>query len=333
LFVAASAGIAIAPIHGADIDSLLANADLALYDAKETGGTYRLFVQTLRAKANARRELDGELRRACANNEFVLFLQPQYRATDAQIVGAEALIRWRHPERGLLSPALFLDALQESPVVLDVGKWILLQACTMAARWREEGLPDIKIGLNLFPAQFRHDTLLNDVESALSISGLSASALELEITENIALGESETMIAALNELRGKGVGLAFDDFGTGYASLSYLTRYPLTRIKIDRSFVQKISNQSDTHDTAIVRSIITMAHNLGLQATAEGVETREQWEFLKAQGCHELQGFYFSKPVSPDAFERLLRSQGVAKSAADRWTVRHLRASNLSDIA
>lgn len=320
LFVAASAGIAIATLHGTNTDTLLANADLALYDAKAAGGgTYRLFVPTLRAKVNAKRELDRELRRACVNNEFILHYQPQYQASDAKVVGAEALLRWHHPEKGLLLPGMFLEALQENAVVLDVGRWILNQACETAARWREKGLPDIKIAVNLFPAQFRYGTLLDDVQSALSRSGLAASALELEITENIALSQNETMITALSELRRQGVGLAFDDFGTGYASLSYLTRYPLTRIKIDRSFVQKIDDPSSTHDAAIVRSIIAMAHNLGLQVTAEGVETNEQRQFLKARGCHELQGFLFSRPVAPEVFENLLRSEGdLAQLAGQR---------------
>lgn len=320
LLIAASAGIAIAPTHGTNTDTLLASADLALYDAKAAGGgSYRLFSPVLRAKVNAKRELDRELRRACANNEFLLHYQPQYRASDAKMVGAEALLRWHHPEKGLLLPGVFLEALQDNAVVLDVGRWILNQACESAARWRDKGLPDIKIAVNLFPAQFRYGTLLNDVQSALSRSGLTASALELEITENIALSQSETMITTLSELGRKGVGLAFDDFGTGYASLSYLTKYPLTRIKIDRSFVQKINDPSSSHDAAIVRSIIAMAHNLGLQVTAEGVETYEQRQFLKAHGCHELQGFLFSRPVAPEVFESLLRSEGdFAQLASQR---------------
>lgn len=307
LFAAASAGIALAPTDGSDIDDLLANADLALYEAKAAGGaSYRLFVPTLRAKANARRALDSELRQAWTNNEFVLHFQPQYRASDAKLIGAEALLRWHHPEKGLLAPGHFLEALEESAVILDVGRWILLHACQTVAYWRAKGALDIKIGVNLFPAQFRHNTLLDDIEFALNVSGLPPEALELEITENIALGQNEAMKQVLEGLRRKGIGLAFDDFGTGYASLSYLTRYPLTKIKIDRSFVQKIGARSNSHDTAIVQSIITMAHNLGIQVTAEGVETHDQWRFLREKRCHEVQGFLFSKPLAADAFERLL---------------------------
>ena len=309
LFVNASAGIAIAPAHGSNVDDLLANAELALYDAKaDGGGSFRLYVPSLRARAKHRRELDAELRRACVNQEFILYFQPQVRSSDGAVIGAEALLRWHHPERGILAPGAFIDALCESAVAIETSRWILTTACKTAASWRAKGLPPIRIGVNLFPAQFRNGSLLRDVEHALSESGLPPEALELEITENIALGREEGTLSPLKELRAKGIGIAFDDFGTGYASLSYLTRYPLTRIKIDRSFIQKIGTQSAGEDTAIVRSIIAMGRNLGLEVIAEGVETRAQADFLETQGCHELQGFLFSKPIPADAFEQYLRS-------------------------
>jgi len=308
LFIAASAGIAIAPTHGSNVDDLLANADLALYDAKASGGRiYRLYVPTLRAQAKGRRELDSELRRACTNKEFVLYFQPQVRSSDGIVTGAEALLRWNHPERGILAPGAFMDALGESAVAMETGRWILTNACKMAASWRAKGLPHVRMGVNLFPAQFRNGTLLQDVEQALFESGLPPEALELEITENIALGREDGTLSALKALRSRGVGIAFDDFGTGYASLSYLTRYPLTRIKIDRSFVQKIDEKSASEDTAIVRSIIVMGRNLGLEVIAEGVETVAQADFLKMEGCHELQGFLFSKPLPAKKFEKFLR--------------------------
>jgi diguanylate cyclase (GGDEF)-like protein len=309
LFVAANVGLAIAPAHGSNVDDLLANADLALYDAKAAGSrSCRLYVPTLRARAKHRRELDTELRRACANQEFVLYFQPQVRSCDGAVIGAEALLRWHHTERGILAPGAFIDALGESAVAIETGRWILTDACKTAACWRAKGLPPIRMGVNLFPAQFRNGSLLLDVEQALSESGLPPDALELEITENIALGREEGTLAPLKALRARGVGIAFDDFGTGYASLSYLTRYPLTRIKIDRSFIQKIGEQSAAEDTAIVRSIIVMGRNLGLEVIAEGVETTAQADFLKAEGCPELQGFLFSKPLPADAFEHYLRS-------------------------
>jgi diguanylate cyclase (GGDEF)-like protein len=310
LFVNASAGIAIAPAHGSNVDDLLANAELALYDAKaDGGGSFRLYVPSLRARAKHRRELDAELRRACVNQEFILYFQPQVRSSDGAVIGAEALLRWHHPERGILAPGAFIDALCESAVAIETSRWILTTACKTAASWRAKGLPPIRIGVNLFPAQFRNGSLLRDVEHALSESGLPPEALELEITENIALGREEGTLSPLKALRAKGIGIAFDDFGTGYASLSYLTRYPLTRIKIDRSFIQKIGTQSAGEDTAIVRSIIAMGRNLGLEVIAEGVETRAQADFLETQGCHELQGFLFSKPIPADAFEQYLRSR------------------------
>jgi diguanylate cyclase (GGDEF)-like protein/PAS domain S-box-containing protein len=318
LFIAASVGLAIAPPHGSNVDDLLANADLALYDAKAAGGrSCRLYVPTLRARATHRRELDTELRRACANQEFVLYFQPQVRSSDGAVIGAEALLRWRHPDRGILAPGAFIDALCESAVAIETGRWILTTACKTAAAWRAKGLPPIRMGVNLFPAQFRNGSLLQDVEVALAESGLPPEALELEITENIALGREEGTLSPLKALRAKGIGIAFDDFGTGYASLSYLTRYPLTRIKIDRSFVQKIGTRSAGEDTAIVRSIIVMGGNLGLEVIAEGVETAAQAAFLKAEGCHELQGFLFSKPLPADAFEDFLKSGVFSGAAAD----------------
>ena len=313
LFVAATVGLAIAPAHGSSVDDLLASADLALRDAKASSGrSCRLYDPSLRARAKHRRELDAELRRACANQEFVLYFQPQVRSSDGAVVGAEALLRWNHPERGILAPGAFIDALCESAVAIETGRWILTTACKAAASWRAKGLPSIRMGVNLFPAQFRSGSLLQDVEQALSGSGLPPDALELEITENIALGREEGTLSPLKALRAKGVGIAFDDFGTGYASLSYLTRYPLTRIKIDRSFIQKIGVHSAAEDTAIVRSIIVMGRSLGLDVIAEGVETAAQADFLKAEGCPELQGFLFSKPLPANVFEAYFRSSIVA---------------------
>jgi diguanylate cyclase (GGDEF)-like protein/PAS domain S-box-containing protein len=310
LYIGLSAGIAIAPGDASNVDELLANSDLALFEAKKAGGrTYRLFLPVLRAQAQARRELDSELRRAFSNNEFELYFQPQLRLRDGAVVGAEALLRWRHPERGILGPGMFIQAISESPIVLEVGRWILRTACAKAAAWRATGLPPVRIGVNLFPAQFSDGTLLSDVEFALRETGLPAEALELEITENIALGNDETVLEHLNALRAKGISFAFDDFGTGFASLSYLTRYPIARIKIDQSFVRKISARSE--NTAIVRSIIIMAHNLGLQVIAEGVETPDHAAFLHAEGCDEVQGFLYAKPLANADFEAYLRSNQV----------------------
>jgi diguanylate cyclase (GGDEF)-like protein/PAS domain S-box-containing protein len=311
VFISASVGVAIPPTDGTSADELIANAGLALHDAKAAGRqTRRFYIPQLRAKAQARRNLDLELRRACGNGEFTLHFQPQFRADNRTVSGAEALIRWRHPQKGLLLPGAFVDALAESATAPEVGRWILTTACKSAVVWRSMHLP--RIAVNLFPAQFRCGTLLRDVDHALDESGLPPQALELEITENIALDLDDSILVPLKRLRAKGIGIAFDDFGTGYASLSYLTRYPLTKIKIDRSFIRKIQPNSSLEDTAIVRSIITMATNLGLEVTAEGVETVAQEAFLRSQGCHELQGFLLSKPLSEDSFEAFLRTLNLA---------------------
>ncbi|MDA9491217.1 hypothetical protein XI08_19595 [Bradyrhizobium sp. CCBAU 11361] len=307
LFLAASVGVAIAPADGSDADSLLANADLALHSAKSAGGQrIRMFVPTLRAKAESRRVLDNELRRAWINNEFILHFQPQVRTTDASIVGAEALLRWQHPTRGMIAPAAFIEALAESAISLEVGRWILTTACRNAVSWRRKTSRDLRVAVNLFAVHFRQGTLLQDVKDALRQSGLPPQALELEITENIALLQDETLLSPLRELKTMGVSIAFDDFGTGYASLSCLTSYPLTRIKIDRSFVRKASVDSAPEDSAIIRSIMALARNLNLEVTAEGVETLAQATFLRLENCRELQGYLFSKPLPADAFEALL---------------------------
>jgi EAL domain-containing protein (putative c-di-GMP-specific phosphodiesterase class I) len=305
--ISASAGIAIAPADGSVADELIANADLALYRAKSDGGRGCCsYLPTLRAQAEARRKLDSELRRAYSESLFELYYQPQVRMADGAIVGAEALLRWRHPERGILAPGLFLEALAVGPIAHEVGCWILRRACEQAAAWHGMALAPVRIGVNLFPAQFHGGTLVRTVDDALAATGLPPEALELEITENIALTHDDAMVAPLRVLRGKGVGLAFDDFGTGYASLSYLTRYPISRVKIDQSFVRKIAEDAD--DATIVRSLIGLAHSLGLEVTAEGVETSAQASFLRSEGCDEAQGYLFAKPVPATEFERLLRA-------------------------
>ncbi len=306
LHLAGSAGIAIAPNDGASVDELIANADLALYQAKSEGGrTYRMFVPILRARAQARRELDTELRRAFAEGELELHFQPEVRLADGAVVGAEALLRWRHPQRGLLAPWAFIEALADSTIATEAGRWIIHSACAQAQTWRAAGLPLGRIGVNLFPVQLQGDALLKDVEQALQQSGLPGEALELEITENIALNH-EAAIEQLQTLSRYGVKLAFDDFGTGYASLSYLTRYPFARIKIDASFVRNAI--VDSQHAAIVRSLIAMAHNLGLKVIAEGVESEAQAAFLRQHQCEEAQGYLYAKPLPAADFENYLRA-------------------------
>jgi diguanylate cyclase (GGDEF)-like protein/PAS domain S-box-containing protein len=313
LHIGGSAGIAIAPNDGLCADELISNADLSLYQAKSAGGRVcRLFIPAFRAQTLAQRGLGLELRRAFEDNEFELYFQPQIRLADHAIVGAEALIRWHHPVRGIVAPGAFIETLAKSAIALDVGRWIIRTACQRATTWRSMGLPISRIGVNLFPAQAHDQALLIDVEDALRDSGLPPDALELEITENAAFNDGDPS-PPLQRLHEMGVKLAFDDFGTGYASLNYLTRFPVSRIKIDRCFVAKITE--DTSDATIVRSLIAMAHNLGLKVIAEGVETDAQAAFLSKEGCEEAQGFLYSKPLPSLEFERYLRILRVMASA------------------
>jgi diguanylate cyclase (GGDEF)-like protein/PAS domain S-box-containing protein len=310
MHVQASAGVAISPNDGTSVDELIANADLALYQAKADGGRIcRFFMPVLRAQAQARRSLDIELRRAFAENEFELYFQPQIRLADEAVVGAEALLRWRHPHRGILLPGTFIETLAESSIALEVGKWIIKTACDKAAEWRAKGLPLVRVAANLFPSQAHDESLVKDVEDALQAAGLPAEALELEITEYAAFNY-EDPTGPLLKLHEKGVRLAFDDFGTGYASLNYLTRFPVSRIKIDRSFVGRITDNAE--DSAIVRSLIAMAHNLELEVIAEGVETAAQAAFLLNERCQEAQGFLYSMPLPAEEFEAYLRTKRLA---------------------
>ena len=312
----ASAGIALAS-EEVDPEIILANADFALYDAKAAGGRrYSAFTPAMRAQAQARRSLDVQLHRAFENQEFVLYFQPQVRLRDSAIVGAEALLRWNHPEHGLIKPVAFIDALADSSVVLECGRWILNEACRTLAEWRAKGLHDIRMGVNLFPAQFRDGQLEQDITYVLAAHGLPGELLEIEITENIALQQDEAIVAAFRRLSSLGVKLAFDDFGTGYASLSCLTRYPLSRIKIDRSFIGPLTGDGETAEAAIVRPMITMAHYLGLEVIAEGIETNKQVEFLRSMGCEEGQGYIYAEPLPECSFEQLLAREPLRIVAA-----------------
>jgi diguanylate cyclase (GGDEF)-like protein/PAS domain S-box-containing protein len=315
LHIDASAGVAIAPNDGANVDELIANADLALYQAKSEGGRIcRFFQPVLRAQAQARRGLDLELRRAFAANEFELYFQPQVRIADEAVVGAEVLLRWRHPERGILLPGAFIETLADNAIAPEVGRWIIKTACAKTAAWQAMGLPLSRVAVNLFPSQAHDENLVGVVDDALRETGLPAEALELEITEHAAFNHADPS-GPLLKLHERGVKLAFDDFGTGYASLSYLTRFPVSRIKIDRSFVGKVTDNAE--DAAIVRACITMAHNLGLEVIAEGVETNAQAAFLLNERCAEAQGFLYSKPLPEQEFEAFLRARPLALQVDD----------------
>jgi diguanylate cyclase (GGDEF)-like protein len=273
--IGASAGVALCPAHGEDVDALMTNADLALRRAKvESRGQPFLFDPAMGAVASARRAVCDELRRAADHREFRLRYQPQICMTTGRVVGVEALLRWQHPSRGLLAPAEFIDLIDPAGVAVDVGTWVLREACAQVRRWREAGLPELRVGVNLSAAQFRDDSLVGLVLETVDACGISPTLLELEITEGTYLGQGEAVAGPLRRLRESGVRVSFDDFGTGYASLSYLKHFPLDRLKIDRSFTRDIA--SDYGDAAIVRAIIGLARNLDLGVIAEGVETAEQ---------------------------------------------------------
>ncbi|MBO9671308.1 MAG: EAL domain-containing protein [Sphingobium sp.] len=298
--IAASCGIAIAPDHGDTVEELTSSADLALFQAKSSGrGRSSLFIPALRAEAIARRMYEAELHRALERHEFCLFYQPQIRLADGALTGAEALIRWQHPVRGLLSPAAFLPALEGGVLASAVGLWTLREGCAQAARWRRLQ-PDFRVSINLFAAQFRNGDLPDQVRTMLLTHDLPPAAIELEITENIILDQQGTVLAQLEELRQMGVELSFDDFGTGFASLNLLRSYPVSRIKIDKIFTQSV--HSSQRDRAIVLSIISMAHQCGISLVAEGVEEKAQADFLRDLGCDKGQGYYFGKPAPADLF-------------------------------
>lgn len=296
----ACCGVAVAPEDAREALELVGNADLALMKAKRRGrGQVVAFVPALRSAAAARRMHAIELHRAVSDGEFVLFYQPQMRLRDNALVGAEALIRWEHPQQGLLSPAAFLPGLEGSPLAAAVGSWVLDEACAQTAFWHRHGAPDLRIGVNLFSVQLHVNDLVGEVLSVLDRHGLPPKALEIEVTENIVL-DDERVVDVLRRLRAEGVGITFDDFGTGYASLSLLRKYPLDRLKIDRSFVQHM-HESES-DASVVRAIIEMARGFGLKTTAEGVERHTQRALLRAIGCDEGQGYLFGKPLPANAF-------------------------------
>ncbi|HUQ34890.1 MAG TPA: EAL domain-containing protein [Aestuariivirga sp.] len=300
-------GIALAPVHGNSADELIGNADLALYNAKAGGGDSReLYVAHFRENATARRNLETELTRAASQNEFEVYYQPQVNLQNGIITGAEALLRWRHPERGLLAPGAFIKCMETAKQAEAVGQWVLETACRQASDWHKLN-PSLRIGVNLFAVQLRSPNLVTNVQKALKGSLLPAQFLELEITEDILLkDDDDSWVSNINALRAKGVGFAFDDYGTGYASLSLLKRFPITRLKIDRSFVRDLTSDSD--DAAIVDAVITLARKFKLSVIAEGVETIEQEKHLIRSGCEVAQGYLYGKPMSAIDFNRLLES-------------------------
>jgi diguanylate cyclase (GGDEF)-like protein len=306
VFVTTSVGITVYPDDGEQVDNLLRNADTAMYRAKGCGrNNYQFYVADMNVRARERLMLENALRRALVRDEFMLYYQPRVDIYSGRVIGAEALLRWRHPEMGLIPPSEFVPILEETGMILPVGEWALREACRQNRAWQALDLPPIRVAVNLSARQFVQKDLAGTVEQVLADSGLSSAYLELEITEELLLEHSHANTVTLNKLRDLGVHISIDDFGTGYSSLSYLKRLPINTLKIDKSFVRDITRDSD--GAAIASAIIAMACSLRLNVLAEGVETDEQLSFLRAQGCNEIQGYSFSHPLSADDFEKLLR--------------------------
>jgi diguanylate cyclase (GGDEF)-like protein len=291
----ASIGVALAPEHGADLDQILKNADMAMYAAKSAGRrTYRFFEPDMDAQVKERRRLESDLRQAMSGGELEIYYQPCLSLQSNEITGCEALLRWRHRERGMISPAEFIPIAEETGLINQLGEWVLATACKEAVGWPD----DIKLAVNVSPVQFKSGTLALKIMAALAASGLPASRLELEITEAVLIRDDETALAILHQLRAIGVQIALDDFGTGYSSLSYLQRFPFDKIKIDRCFVNDIAEASGS--SSIIQAVVNIAAARSMTTTAEGVETEEQQRLLRMLGCSEMQGYLFS-PARPAA--------------------------------
>jgi diguanylate cyclase (GGDEF)-like protein len=306
LFVSTSIGATLYPDDGDDLQSLLRNADTAMHRAKEEqGNAFQFYSREMSVRALERSKLESALRRALERKEFELFYQPKVDTGSGRIIGAEALIRWHHPDLGLVSPTRFIPMAEEIGLIIPIGDWVLHTACAQNKAWQDAGLPLISVSVNLSARQFSQEGLVESVAEALQNMGLDAKHLELELTESMVMNSAEQFITKLQELENLGVQLSIDDFGTGYSSLSYLKRFPLHHLKIDQSFVRDIATDAD--DAAITSSVIALGHSLNLKVIAEGVETEEQVAFLRSHHCDEMQGYYFSKPLPATEFASLLQ--------------------------
>jgi len=317
LFVTTSVGVSVYPSDGHDSETLVRNADSAMYRAKEQGrDNYQLYTPAMNAKAVERLSLESRLRQAVANDELELHFQPFIDLKTAELLGAEALIRWRHPELGLIPPGEFIPIAELSGLIVPIGEWVLRTACAEARKWHAKGFQKLTVSVNLSSRQFQQTDLVSQVTHALDETGLEPDKLDLEITESNAMQNAEHSINTLWGLKKQGVRISMDDFGTGYSSLNYLKRFPIDRIKLDQSFVRDLP--SDKDDAAIAMAVIAMGRSLELAVIAEGVETEEQLAFLKGQNCDQLQGFLLSKPLPPDAFDRFLDESRDPEAARDR---------------
>jgi diguanylate cyclase (GGDEF)-like protein len=311
LRVTCSMGLASYPVDGTEADTLLKNADAAMYRAKELGrNNYQFYTSEMNIKVQGKLTLQEGLRHAIARSEFFLVYQPQVDLRTGSIFGVEVLIRWQHPELGMVPPVNFIPLAEECGLIVPIGDWVLHSACTQNKAWQEAGLPSIVMSVNVSARQFKDRQLVSKVALALQESGLEARYLELELTESLIMQDLQQAIATMQELQAMGVRLSIDDFGTGYSSLSALKSFPIVRLKLDRSFVRDLPDHED--DKAIARAVISLGHKLNLKVLAEGVETEQQRTFLRDNGCDEMQGYYFCKPVPPNQIEKLFEEQKLA---------------------
>jgi diguanylate cyclase (GGDEF)-like protein len=305
--ISCSVGISVFPEHGADGETLLRNADTAMYCAKESGrNSFRFYTNDMNTQVVERLTLENSLRVALDQKQLFMMYQPQMEIATGRIIGVEALLRWRHPELGLVPPDKFIRVAENSGLIIPIGEWVLRTACSDARKWREQRLLAVPVAVNVSAVQFRQEGFRELVERVLHEAGLAPEFLELELTESLLLSTADVMFRVLQELKAMGVKLAIDDFGTGYSSLSYLRQFPLGKLKIDRSFIRDVAVNPD--DAAITTAIISMAKSLNLRVIAEGVENEAQMSFLREHQCDEIQGYYFSKPLLVDEVACQLRA-------------------------
>jgi len=316
LYITCSAGVSLYPADAPDVETLLKNADVAMYRAKEHGrNNFQFYTPEMNDLANERLALEHSLRRALERNELLLHYQPKVNLETGMIVGAEALLRWQHPEWGLIAPERFIPIAEETGLIVQIGAWVIRTACNQARLWQDAGLPPVIMSVNLSARQFRQESFVKVVTQILHETGLKPEQLEMELTESMLMHNANAAISILGGLKSLGVRLSLDDFGTGYSSLSYLSRLPIDTLKIDRSFVQHIGDQDECDNGILAQAIISLGHSLNLTVIAEGVETGEQLKFLKAHQCDEVQGFYFCKPTAAGEFAKMLAESLVEATA------------------
>jgi len=314
IVVTATIGISLFPNDGHDVDTLLRNADAAMYHAKERGrDDHQFYDLSMNATAIERLTLETELHRALEEDQFRLYFQPQVDSRTGYVTGAEALLRWQHPSRGLLAPEIFVALAEETGLIVPIGEWIVREACAQAKAWNDAGHGPLRVAINLSARQFKRSDLRAMIEQTVEAAGLSPALLELEITEGVVMEPTGENVATIRALRAKGFRIAVDDFGTGYSSLSCLTRLPIDRVKIDRSFVHNVL--TDSQDAALSTAIVAMAGALRLECVAVGVESQDQAEFLVSLGCQYLQGYFISPPLSAEDLTRRLQASTATHAA------------------